>query len=60
MQEGGDKMNIKYIGNEPSQKGKVHKDKGNGFTGCGREYKDNREDWEKTFASVNCQDRGCK
>lgn len=53
-------MNIKYIGNEPSQKGKVHKDKGNGFTGCGREYRDNREDWKKTSSPVNCQDRGCK
>lgn len=53
-------MNIKYIGNEPSQKGKVHKDQGNGFTGCGREYKDNREDWKETPSPVNCQDRGCK
>lgn len=54
--------NIKYIGSDTkiSEKGKVHELKNSSETGCGVNIRDNREDWESTFESVNCQKNGCK
>ena len=51
--------NIKFIGEGPD-KGKIHIDNGNGTTGCGAVYSDNRKDWIATSERVTCEKNGCK
>ena len=37
----------------------VHFLKFDGYTGCGANTNDNRNDWERTTKPVNCKKNGC-